>query len=79
VRIRTHDACKSYAHDCIDEWTNGDGVEEGAVETDLTDKLTPFNADGEIVMDETEAAKILASYPGLARIVAKIRADMEQK
>lgn len=73
VRIRAHDACKEYAHDCINAWTNGDGVDDNAVETDLCDKLTPYNHGDPIAMDEREASRILALYPGLERIVAKIR------
>lgn len=72
VRIRVHDACKEYAHDCIDEWTNGDGVEDNAVETDLRNELTSYSPNDP--MDEREASRILALYPGLERIVAKIRA-----
>lgn len=79
-RLRVHDACKDYAHDCIEDWTNGDGVEPGAVETDLWERLT-WRASGTWLygVNEKEVTDVLTTWPGLAALVEKIRADVKRE
>ena len=78
-RLRAHDDCKSYAHDCIDGWANGDGVEDNAVETDLWERVTHRDQEWRYHINEAEVASILATWPGLAPLIEKVRAEVRRE
>ncbi len=75
--MRAHDACRDYAHDRIEGWTNGDGVEQCAVESDLWYALVTQDEEFRHAIDETAAAKVLIDFPGLAPQVARVRAEAQ--
>lgn len=78
-RLRVHDDCKSYAHDCIDGWTNGDGVDDNAVEADLWERITHRDAQWKYHVDEVEVTKIITTWPGLASVIEKVRAEVRRE
>lgn len=78
-RLRVHDDCKSYAHDLIDGWTNGDGVEDNAVETDIWDSIVEQTDEWVYLVNEAKAADILATWPGLAGVVEAVRVGVRRE
>lgn len=78
-RLRVHDGCKSYAHDCIDGWTNGDGVEDNAVETDVWETIVDRTEEWVYVVNEDCVVEILATWPGLAGVVEAVRAGVRRE
>ena len=78
-RLRVHDDCKSYAHDCIDGWTNGDGVEDNAVETDIWETIVGQTEEWVYVVNERCVVEILATWPGLSGVVEAVRADVRRE
>lgn len=74
--LRAHPDCHSYAHDNIENYTNGDGVEDDAVAADLRETLSVYRqVDGwpDLAGHDTEkAAEIVATWPGLAGLVERI-------
>ena len=70
--MRAHDACKSYAHDCVDGWTNGDGVSENAVYDHIAEEIGCVDAGGRHGSDKARADAILATWPGLSRVIDRI-------
>ena len=79
ITIRTHPACKNYAERHIDEWGD-EGVDWYAAEADIRERLQAWKPAGVLVgLDAAEAAKIVADFPALARLVElvsrEIRAD----
>ena len=73
--MRAHDACDEYARAKLEGWVNGDGVDPGAVESDLWDVLVAQDEEFRHTIGETSAAKVLADFPGLAAQVARVRAE----
>ena len=65
-QMRVHDACKSYAHDKIEDWANGDGVDENAVAEQLWEEIVVRGEDWKYSVDEKEIAETLATWPNLA-------------
>lgn len=69
--MRVHPSCESYAQSHIDGWTNGDGVEENSVETDIGERVAwrgTYNA--------SEADDIVKMWPDLAPLVERASADV---
>lgn len=79
-KLRVHDACASYAHDCIEDWTSGDGVEDNAVETDLWERVV-WREEGTWTyhVNEKEVGEILRIWPGLAAVMEKVRACVRRE
>jgi hypothetical protein len=77
--MRSHLGCDAYAQSNLFEWTSGDGIEEGAVEAALEETLfrQPWNSPGQVSVDLALRAQVLASFPGLAPLVAKVCATEE--
>lgn len=81
-RLRVHVACDDYAQDRIDDWTNGDGCEQNAVETDIHEALLRWAPGGwgkVAGIDEAEAQRILATWPALGLLVERVTAEIRQE
>lgn len=84
--IRVHPDCASYANDNIEAFTDGEGVEDCAVASDLRETLAVYRqVDGwpELTGQlASKAAEIVATWPGLtalvARIVKEVRAEITE-
>ena len=76
--MRAHDACQRYAEIALDGWDNGDGLESDAVWDSVWDAVTISDYDVEYTMDEESAAEFLAKWPGLARLVERVRKQLEE-
>ena len=75
--MRAHDACQRYAEIALDGWSNGDGLESDAVWDSVWDAVTTSD-DDKYIMDEEKAAEFLEKWPGLARLAAKVRKQLEE-
>ncbi len=81
MSVKAHPACDAYAQENLFEWTSGDGLEDGSVETDLEEALLCrfSRSTGVPRVDQDARARILADFPDLAPLVAKVCRAIEEE
>jgi hypothetical protein len=70
ARIKAHPGCNAYAVDTLrDQWCYGDGLDPGAVEADLRDRLLRMETAEVVGVDRVAETLLREEWPDLEALI----------
>lgn len=79
-RLKVHNGCESYAStELRDAWAYGDGLDSGAVESDIRDRLLLWRGDEVVGLDRTVEASLREKCPEVSTLIDLIVTDISRE